>query len=263
MSRGRFTGGRGRVWRLALGAGLGLLQVGALVQAQVPAADYGLIHRSLDAGGARGQSASYSLDGSLGGFAGVGQGGVATLRQGYSGELNEPPGAQPDTVSRIATRSVKLHVSQLLANDSDPDRDALTLVSLDATSQRGVPLVREGPWVLYPAPPGLTNNDTFAYVASDGYGWLTVGTVEVQVGAPDVQPTYTTLGIQLSAEPPGVQLRFVGIPGRQYRIQATDNLTAPAWVTLGQARADATGLYHYFDAAGALPPGRYYRSVSP
>ncbi|MEM1090319.1 MAG: Ig-like domain-containing protein [Pseudomonadota bacterium] len=79
--------------------------------------------------------------------------------------VNTFPSAQDDAVTIDQDQSVSIDV---LGNDSDPDGDALTLVSVTAPANGTATI--SGDQVLYTPNPGFFGTDTFSYVASDASG---------------------------------------------------------------------------------------------
>ncbi|MEU0559791.1 Ig-like domain-containing protein [Dactylosporangium sp. NPDC006015] len=69
----------------------------------------------------------------------------------------------------------------VLANDTDPNGDPLTVGAWDATTARGGTVTRSGGLLRYAPAAGFSGDDTFTYTVSDGIVTST-GTVTVQVG---------------------------------------------------------------------------------
>ena len=67
-----------------------------------------------------------------------------------------------------------------MANDSDPDGDEVTLVSVTAPSNGAVG-VNPDFTITYTPAPGFTGTDTFTYTVSDGRGGTDTATVTVIV----------------------------------------------------------------------------------
>jgi hypothetical protein len=168
-------------------------------------------------------------------------------------KLNHPPVANPDVIVRSANEDVKVAVSTLLANDTDPDSDSLTLVSVDSLSAGGASVSLIGQWIHYVHNGG--GPDSFTYQISDGHGGSAAGTVTVGIKPADAQS-----GSVLTIAPAngGIHLQADGIPGVQYTIEYKDNVN-DGWSTLGTAVANSVGIYMFDDPAGTLV--RIYRSV--
>lgn len=98
------------------------------------------------------------------------------VTQGDKHYLNHPPVASPDafTVSRDSTGTF-----DVLANDHDPDGDALAIVSVTAP-QHGIATV-SGARVVYTPAAGYIGPDTFSYTVNDGKGLTASATVTVTV----------------------------------------------------------------------------------
>lgn len=110
---------------------------------------------------------------------------------------NSAPVPGPDQASTISRIALVLPVAQLLANDTDPDGDSLSVVAVDAWSAQGGPVTWLGETIVY-APPVtpvggyyscFVGTDTFTYTVSDGKCGSAQGVVTVQVRPPNRPPT--------------------------------------------------------------------------
>ncbi len=102
--------------------------------------------------------------------------------------INNAPVANPDAVSVAAGGSVLIPVATLLANDTDPDGDLLSITGV-AGASHGVVSLLSGV-VTYMPTAGYSGGDAFTYILSDG-GLTSIGTVNVTVGSGSSSPTYT------------------------------------------------------------------------
>jgi hypothetical protein len=143
-----------------------------------------------------------------------GHGGTATATVTVTvvGVANHPPVANPDSyaVDNGVLLTVSSASSGVLANDTDPDLDSLTIDRLNGTggtapftgtSAKGatVKLNADGTFTYDPTnaaplhPPNLaigqSTADTFTYGVNDGHGGTATGTVTVTVTAVDTPPT--------------------------------------------------------------------------
>jgi hypothetical protein len=148
----------------------------------------------------------------------------------------------------------------LLANDTDPNGDSLTVTNVSSSSEHGGAVVLVGNWVYYTPPGGWTNTDTFTYTVSDGHCGTDVGTVTVQIRPDNPQPS--NVAIQMPGDG-SIRLTFTGIPGFTYRIQYTDSLSNMAWQTVATQTADAFGACECVDWPSTNAPMRFYRVVWP
>jgi hypothetical protein len=175
--------------------------------------------------------------------------------------VNHSPVAFADTIQRFATEGVKVGTSTLLANDTDPDSDTLTITAVSATSPNGGTIYLADNWIHYVPASGFTATDTFTYTISDGHGGNAVGTVTVNIKT-DQNPGSSQIGSIQNLGSSIYRITFGGIPGRTYTIQYTDSLTVPiTWQTLGTATAGSTGTIIFDDNSGS--PLRFYRTVYP
>jgi hypothetical protein len=109
---------------------------------------------------------------------------VATTR-GPKQYTNRFPIAQNDSASVAGGASVPIDV---LANDSDPDGDALAITAVAAPAH-GVASIA-GSAIVYTPAVGFTGTDTFRYTVGDGHGGAAGASVSVTVGAAPNRPPH-------------------------------------------------------------------------
>ena len=106
--------------------------------------------------------------------------------------VNRPPVAGPDSVTTLRNVALSVPLSLLLTNDSDPDADALTVVSASGSSAQGGTAVLGGGNILYTPPAGFFGIDTFTYVVTDNKcgsaTGLVLGRVTMTVTKPVADP---------------------------------------------------------------------------
>ena len=129
----------------------------------------------------------------------------ATVTITVSAAPNAAPVAQDDAQSVDAGGAVTVDV---LANDSDPDGDPLTVTAVSTPSKGTAQVTAGGAAVRYTANAGTSGQDTFTYTVSDGTATATA-TVTITIRAVNRPPTaqndaYTT---------PEDQARTVAAPG--------------------------------------------------
>jgi hypothetical protein len=100
------------------------------------------------------------------------------------GRRNRPPVTVADSASVFAGTPTVIAV---LANDSDPEGGALTLVS--ATATFGSAVVQAGGTVRYTPPAGYTGPDSVTYVVADPQGAQAQGTLAITVAGPALAMT--------------------------------------------------------------------------
>ncbi len=129
-------------------------------------------------------SFTYTISDGMGGFD------TATVTVKVIGEDNDPPDAVNDSATSDGMR-VRIDV---LANDTDPDGDPLTITSVsDGTNgttrvnTKGTPSPTDDV-VVYRPNSGFTGTDSFTYTISDGMGGFDTATVKVTVTGGDNDP---------------------------------------------------------------------------
>src|SRR5690625_1105877 len=169
----------------------------------------------------------------------------------FSTVVNLPPTADPVTIERLRDLSARILLSDLLEGASDPEGDSISLETVATTSANGGQIFVSGGWVLYQPPSGFNGDDRFTYTIRDSFGAETVAMVDVVIRGSGNEPTLNVRSIeQLPATGGHVRIRFAGVPGRTYEIQATENL-ADGWQELGTVTADSVGLYEFIDEDAA------------
>jgi hypothetical protein len=98
--------------------------------------------------------------------------------------VEEAPNRDPDAVDDSATTSQDTPVTiDVLANDTDPDGDALTVTSLTQPANGSATNNGDGT-VTYSPNAGFSGTDVFTYTISDGHGGSDTATVSVVVFPP-------------------------------------------------------------------------------
>lgn len=178
--------------------------------------------------------------------------------------INTPPIALNDSFSRAADSSLKISIADMLANDSDPDANPISLLSVDASSTNGVSLTYDASKVYYNAPTGAVYNvtDRFSYSISDGLGGQATAFVTINISTNPTTPSYN---ITITTTNGGIPtINFAGIPNYTYWVQAATNMTPPIdWVTVSTNTADPQGKFSFTDTDFASYPMRFYRSAVP
>ncbi|MEO8671626.1 MAG: Ig-like domain-containing protein [Tahibacter sp.] len=100
------------------------------------------------------------------------------------GAANRPPVAQNDSAVASGVTPVRIAV---LANDSDPDGDALTLQTV-GTPAHGAAVKNTDGSVSYTANAGYVGSDSFSYTISDGHGGSATAQVSVAVSGAGNRP---------------------------------------------------------------------------
>jgi len=115
-----------------------------------------------------------------------GRGGTATATVTVTVGLppNRPPVAVADTATTPSGQPVTINV---IANDSDPDGDPLTVQSVTAP-QLGTAQISNNEVIYTPTVAGIVGTDTFNYTINDGRGGTATASVTVTITAPPNRP---------------------------------------------------------------------------
>lgn len=93
---------------------------------------------------------------------------------------NRAPVAANDSASVVTSSAVDI---QVRANDSDPDRNPLTITSVSAVTGGGAAVIMGGGAYIRFTAPSTAGTKTFTYTLSDGKGGTAIATVTVVVDA--------------------------------------------------------------------------------
>lgn len=105
-------------------------------------------------------------------------------------DTNRNPTAGHDNASTSQGTPVEIDV---LANDSDPDGDALTITAITTQASGVATIINAGTKVRFAPAAGFSDSATFGYTIGDGHGGSATGGVTVAVAAPPTTDlTWTT-----------------------------------------------------------------------
>lgn len=171
---------------------------------------------------------------------------------------NTSPVAVVDTLGAKQGTPAAAPAVKLLANDSDPDGDALSVTGTSATSTNGASVTLGGGQITYTPAGSFTGEDRFTYTLSDGRGGTALGTVTVTVTSTNA-PSQNLSSVTPTAN--GKLVRFYGVPGQNYIVRSADAVDGP-WSNLSPPiPAASNGLVEYEDTTQPVPPGRFYRTI--
>ena len=95
--------------------------------------------------------------------------------------LNDPPVAGDDAVSTLSDQALVIDPRTLLANDSDPNGDALTFLGLDRFAVNGKVVLRDDGMIVFTPKPYFNGAASFGYQIDDGQGATATGHVLIDV----------------------------------------------------------------------------------
>jgi T5SS/PEP-CTERM-associated repeat protein len=96
--------------------------------------------------------------------------------------VNDAPTARPDSKSTRQNTPITFDATDLLANDSDPEHDALSVTGVEATENtHGTVTLSDDGTITFTPDAGFVGLASFAYAVSDGHGNTARGIVNVSV----------------------------------------------------------------------------------
>ena len=108
-----------------------------------------------------------------------GRGGTSTANVSVTiAAVNDAPVPVGDSASTRRNTAVNINV---LGNDSDPDGDVLSIVSVGGSMPKSAVTINPDGTIRYKPRPGYTGSDTFTYTVSDGNGGVSTTTVSVTI----------------------------------------------------------------------------------
>jgi hypothetical protein len=167
--------------------------------------------------------------------------------------INAAPVAGADAVFAHWNTTSSLRVSNLLANDTDPDGGTLAITAV-TTGANTATVALTNSFVRYTPVAGFAGTGAFTYLLGDGQGGQATGAVSVVV----VKPEITAWALLASNS---LRLEFQAIPNTAYRLQASTNLTT--WFELSTNTTAGDGHLQYDDATAPASAIRFYRFVWP
>lgn len=163
-------------------------------------------------------------------------------------QVNQPPAAVADGYGTSFNTPITVATPGVLANDTDPNGDALTAALVSSPSSGTLAFAADGSFTYTPSP-GFSGTDSFTYQAADGVLTSPAATVSITVSAnsppvsaPDAYSA--AFGVPLSVPAPGILANDTDANG--------DALTAVlvSGAAHGAVTLEADGAFSYTPAAG-------------
>ena len=170
--------------------------------------------------------------------------------------VNRPPVALDNGAATRQNHSVNVAFGKLLANDSDPDGDPFTVISVSPNTPNGGTAQLGLGVVIYSPATNFTGLDTYTYTISDWRGGTATATVEIRVLAgnlPSLNQVY------LAPTTGGFRVLFAGISGYEYELQRSTDLVT--WITIATLTAPLHGILEFEDLTNL--PAAFYRTTAP
>jgi hypothetical protein len=177
--------------------------------------------------------------------------------QSFTLEINQPPDAQPDLLGTFQDRAIVISTSKLLANDSDPDGDPISVISVTSDGNPNSGTVSlSGTTITYTPKAGFIGEDTFTYMISDGKGGTATATVTVTMGDKSLFRI-----IDITKNDTEVTLDGMGVPRGAYFIVQRANTVAGPYSNFGGPFGPVDsedGSFEFQDLTHPIAP-KFYR----
>ncbi|HEX8078428.1 MAG TPA: putative Ig domain-containing protein, partial [Chthoniobacterales bacterium] len=170
--------------------------------------------------------------------------------------INQTPIAAGDLLGTFENTPVNISTAILMHNDSEPEGDSVTFLSVAPSTQAtSGTVVLHNSTVTYTPMPGFVGLDSFTYSIGDGRGGTATGTVSVTiVSLSSFQLT------EIAFSPGHVVVTGRGAPDGYYVIQAAPDPLAAFQDVSGVLHADGVGVFLYDDTTSPSGP-QFYRAV--
>ena len=179
----------------------------------------------------------------------------------YSLDALTTPHVGPVTVWRATNQILKVSDAMLMTNAVDPEGSDMAVVWVSSVSTNGGTVVLSGRWTTYVPPAGDDSPDYFTFRIRNAIGGEADGQAEVLLRSPEDDDRPTRNIANITPAGPDILVRFIGIPGRTYDVQAATNLVNPAWTDIGSCMVGGQGDVIFTDTNP--PVERYYRTAGP
>jgi hypothetical protein len=171
--------------------------------------------------------------------------------------INDPPVAVDDTATTDDTTPITITV---LSNDSDPDGDPLTVISV-GTPTSGTVAINLDNTITYTPTTGITGTHTFTYTIRDSSGLTDTATVTITInGAPVAvddtasvpEDTFTVVDVLFNdTDPNGDTLTVISV---STPMSGTANINVPGYTVTYTPNPDfyGTDIFTYTISDGSL-----------
>ena len=166
--------------------------------------------------------------------------------------LGVGPVAANASYTRSAGVALLINISNLLTNVTDANGFAVSLVGagtdgFNLLTTNGATLLNNGTFLYYSNSVTPKVNDAFTYTVSDGHGSTNFGTVFIIVNDASLNP-FGQNNVALNLSSTNVTANFFGVPGYQYTVERSTNLSAGlGWLPVSTNVAPGNGLMQVKD----------------
>jgi autotransporter-associated beta strand protein len=171
--------------------------------------------------------------------------------------VNRAPTPGAATLNTVVNEAATVTAAKLVSLATDADGNTLTVTGALYSGGNGSSVNLAGGIVTYTPGPGFVGSESFSYTLSDGHGGTAGGTVSVTV-APSSEG-FNRVSIETLGNG-DVKLSYAGIPGYNYSLDWTHDLSAPiVWTPIVTNQAGANGALAFTNTP-SMPGPDFYRT---
>ncbi len=169
--------------------------------------------------------------------------------------VDGPPVAGADGLLVLRGDRVSVAASTLLANDIDPEGEAVTITGVISPSHYGATVTLVAGQVSYHPAPAFVGNDWFTYQIANTRAQKAEGRVDVLVYTGILPAAHQLTFVPVTD---GYRLRYRGTPNQQCELQRSVDLIR--WATVLDTAMPPYGIVEYLEQSGPSA-GAYYRAL--
>ncbi len=174
-----------------------------------------------------------------------------------TGTGNTPPDFSAYAIATDVDVAADLSFAKMLFGVTDAEGHSFSVTAAGPASSLGGSVTLGATSLTYDPPLGISGTDTFQVTVTDSLGGAATGTVTVTIRPENGDGDSSTRNpVQLLMTPGGeAEIRFKGIPGRQYRIQRSIDMAD--WSDIATVNAAPNGEVHHLDPEPPSPSAFY------
>jgi hypothetical protein len=168
---------------------------------------------------------------------------------------NAPPVASTMTVTASAGLSLKIALTDVATNWSDPNGNTpIGLSGISLTTTNGVTLTTNSSYIFYS---DVTGADQISYTITNSIGTTTAGLINIVVSTAGATGQQATIAVSGGT----ATMSFAGIPGITYYVQRSVDLST--WTTISANTAPGNGVFQFVDNSAPGASAFYRLSTTP
>ena len=172
---------------------------------------------------------------------------------------NRPPEPALHTAVTTQNSPLVIGVTNLLATDSDPDGDRLTVTAVNPSSTNGGAATLVADNITYTPVTNYAGADQLSYTLTDSRGGSSTGNIFITVAGPP-----NIASFNMAADKSVFSLAGIGVAGQAYYLQTATNLAPPVgWIAIATNTAGTNGIFNFTDTQVTNFNQRFYRVMKP